>query len=141
MNILFVHGYSETSLGAYFDFPNRLQQRAKTAGGAPLVGNVVLSAFNSLDDGVTIDDLADALEQRVSALGPTWTDGPWAVICHSTGALIARRWILNRLGRAPIPTHLITLSGANHGSTLAEMGKSVLGYVQKLLLKGSPTVG
>jgi hypothetical protein len=33
------------------------------------------------------------------------------------------------------------MAGANHGSTLAQMGKSVLGYVQKLFLKQSLTVG
>jgi len=135
VNVLFVHGYSETSLGAYFDFPQRLKAAL------PDVDDVVLAAFNSLDDSVTIDDLADAMELRVATLGATWTQGPWAVICHSTGALIARRWLLNRLGSGPIPTHLITMAGANHGSTLAQMGKSVLGYVQKLLVKQSPTVG
>lgn len=135
MNVLFVHGYSETSLGAYYDFPARLQAAL------PGVGDIVLAAFNSLDDTVTIDDLADAMEARVTALGPQWVRGPWAIVCHSTGALIARRWLLNRLGKAPIPTHFVTMAGANHGSTLAQMGKSVLGYVQKLFLKQSLTVG
>jgi hypothetical protein len=135
MNVLFVHGYSETSLGAYFDFPSRLQAAL------PAVRDVVLAAFNSLDDTVTIDDLADAMEERVTALGAAWTAAPWAVICHSTGALVARRWLLNRLGKAPVPTHLITMGGANHGSTLSQMGESVLGYVQKMFVKQSPTVG
>ena len=136
MNVIFVHGYSETSLGSYFDFPQRLEAAM------PAVTGIVLSAFNSLDDTVTIDDLADAMEDRVRALGPALTAPPWAVICHSTGALVARRWMLNRLANgAPIPTHLITMAGANHGSTLAQMGKSVLVYVQKLFSKQSPTVG
>jgi len=135
MNVLFVHGYSERSLGAYFDFPARLQAAF------PDVTDIVLAAFDSLDDTVTIDDLADAMEVRVTALGAAWTQGPWAVVCHSTGALIARRWLLNRLGNGPIPTHLITLAGANHGSTLAQMGKSVLGYVEKLLLTHAMSVG
>jgi hypothetical protein len=135
VNVLFVHGYSETSLGAYYDFPKRLQTAL------PSVNEVMLAAFNSLDDTVTIDDLADAMESRVVSLGPAWTQGPWAIICHSTGALVARRWLLNRLETGAIPTHLITMGGANHGSTLAQMGKSVLGYVQKLFAKQSPTVG
>jgi hypothetical protein len=141
LNVLFVHGYSETSLGAYCDFPARLKA-AMPAGAVPAVDDVVLSAFNSLDDTVTIDDLADALEERITALGPAWTQGQWAIICHSTGALIARRWLLNRLATGgPIPTHLVTMAGANHGSTLAQMGKSPLGYIQKLFAKQSPTVG
>ena len=111
------------------------------AGAVTAVDDIVLAAFNSLDDTVTIDDLAIAMEERVTALGAAWTAGPWAIICHSTGALIARRWLLNRLGKGPIPTHLITMGGANHGSTLAQMGKSPLSYIQKLFAKQSPTVG
>jgi len=111
------------------------------AGAALAVEDIVLAAFNSLDDTVTIDDLALAMEERVTALGAAWTMRPWAIVCHSTGALIARRWLLNRLAKGPIPTHFVTMAGANHGSTLAQMGKSPLGYVQKLFAKQSPTVG
>ena len=114
------------------------------SGGGARVGRVVLAAFNSLDDTVTIDDLADAMETRVLALeaASQFTVAGSAVICHSTGALVARRWLLNRLAAgAPIPSHFVTMAGANHGSSLAQMGKSVLGYVQKLLVKHLPTVG
>lgn len=138
MDILFVHGYSETTLGAYFTLPDRLQKSV------PGVGRIVLAAFDSLDDTVTIDDLADAMETQVRSLenaGQFTTDGS-TVICHSTGALVVRRWILNRLAsRSALPSHFITLAGANHGSTLAQMGKSVLGYVQKLIFKHLTTVG
>jgi hypothetical protein len=138
MDVLLVHGYSETSLGAYFNLPTRL---LAAAGG---IGRIVLAAFDSLDDTVTIDDLADAMETRVRALE---NSGQFAaagsgVLCHSTGALVVRRWILNRIGTGrAIPSHLITVAGANHGSTLAQMGKSVLGYVQKLIFKHLLTVG
>jgi alpha-beta hydrolase superfamily lysophospholipase len=62
---------------------------------------VVLSAFNSLDDALSIDDLAAALEERVATLEtggvlPGWKTSQSAVICHSTGALVVRRWLLNR---------------------------------------------
>ena len=140
MNILLIHGYSETSLGAYFDFPHRLQ----TAMG-PAVSNIALAAFDSLDDTVTIDDLADALEDKFAALMRAgWTAETTAVICHSTGALIARRWILNRAQAPtplPIPSHLITMAGANQGSTLSQMGKSVLGYLQKFFADHILSVG
>jgi hypothetical protein len=138
MDVLFVHGYSETSLGAYFTMPARLQAAV------PGVGRIVLAAFDTLDDTVTIDDLADAMETRVHAIeaASQFTVAGAAVICHSTGALVARRWLLNRLAAGTqIPSYLITMAGANHGSSLAQMGKSVLGYVQKLLLKHLPTVG
>jgi hypothetical protein len=140
MDVLLVHGYSETSLSAYFGLPGRLQAAV------PGVGRVALAAFNSLDDTVTVDDLADAMEVRVSTMEssatPPWNTAQSAVICHSTGAIVARRWVLNRLiAGKPLPSHLITMAGANHGSTLALMGKSVLGYVQKLLFNHIMTVG
>jgi hypothetical protein len=140
MDVLLVHGYSETSLSAYFGLPSRLQA------GVPGIGRVALAAFNSLDDTVTVDDLADAMEVRVSAMessaSPPWDTAQSAIICHSTGAIVARRWLLNRLASGkPLPSHLISMAGANHGSTLALMGKSVLGYVQKLLLDHIVTVG
>lgn len=137
---LFVHGYSETSLGAYYRFPQLLN-----AAGIE-VKPILLSAFDSLDDQVSISDLAAALEHHVAGLeGDTaqgWDTASSGIICHSTGALVARRWILDRvLAAQPIPSHLVTMAGANHGSTLAQAGKSVLGFVQKLLLKHVLTVG
>lgn len=140
MDVLFVHGYSETSLSAYFTLPARVQA------GVPGIGRVALAAFNSLDDTVTVDDLADAMETRVSAMEsqavPPWDTAHTAVVCHSTGAIIVRRWILNRLAAGkPLPSHLVTMAGANHGSTLALMGKSVLGYFQKLAFDHVATVG
>ena len=136
--ILFVHGYSETSLGAYFQFPAIL----KLALGAS-VAQIGLSGFDSLDDSISIDDLAMTMETRMRELeGQGWQTSDSAIICHSTGALIARRWILNRVSAGrDLPSHLITMAGANHGSTLAGMGKSVLGYLQKIIEKHLLTVG
>ncbi len=139
-SVVLVHGYSETSLGAYHNIPQLLSQAG--------FDSVVLSAFNSLDDFVTIDDLATALELRVrdlEASGFNVRDS--AFICHSTGALITRRWLLNRCAaagtpsKAVVPTRLITVAGANHGSSLAEMGKTPLGYLEKLVLKHVLAVG
>jgi hypothetical protein len=146
-NVVLVHGYSETSLGAYYNLPELLS--AANFG----VESIVLSAFDSLDDHVTIDDLAAALEQRVLDLE---AESPGliassAFICHSTGALVTRRWLLNRFAKgrgAPdpatvpqIPARVITMAGANHGSSLAEIGKSPVGYLQKLIEKHQLTVG
>lgn len=137
-NVLFVHGYSEGSLGAYFQFPSILKKAVEQ------IENVGLAAFDSFDDSVTIDDLADAMEVRARILETTrgWNIAETGVICHSTGAIIARRWILNRLKAGlPLPSHLVTMAGANHGSTLAHMGKSVLAYFQKLALHRHFSVG
>ena len=139
-SVVLVHGYSETSLAAYQHFPELLNQSGYDA--------VVLSAFDSLDDFVTIDDLALAFEMRVADLEATGFDVTTAAfVCHSTGALVTRRWILNRRdaaatpSAAALPGRLITMAGANHGSSLAEIGKTPIGYLQKLLSKHVLAVG
>lgn len=139
-SVVFVHGYSETSLAAYQHMPELLNQAG--------YDSIVLSAFDSLDDFVTIDDLAVALEMRVADLEATGFDvRSAAFVCHSTGALIVRRWILNRRDaaktpdQAVLPQRVITMAGANHGSSLAEIGKTPLGYLQKLLSKHVLSVG
>jgi hypothetical protein len=138
---LLVHGYSEQFLNAYGTFPEALAATAPE-----LKDQIVLSAFDSLDDGVTIDDLARGLEQQISSIENTragWNTADAAFFCHSTGALVVRRWIVNRLGNArqPLPTHLVTMAGANHGSSLAQLGRTPLGYVHQDIFKNSATVG
>ena len=138
--VLFVHGYSEQSLGAYFDFPRLL-----SAATGLTIEEIVLSAFNSLDDSISVSDLADALEDHVANLESkrNWDVKQAAVICHSTGAMVARRWMLDRVlaGSANVPSHLLTIAGANHGSSLAQVGKTVLGFLETVLLKHVLTVG
>ena len=139
-SVVLVHGYSETSLGAYQHIPELLSAAGFDA--------IVLSAFDSLDDFVTIDDLAGALEMRVADLEATGFDVRDAsFVCHSTGALVVRRWILNRRAAATtpdlavLPQRIVTMAGANHGSSLAEIGKTPIGYLQKLLFSHVLSVG
>jgi hypothetical protein len=139
-SVVLVHGYSETSLAAYQNIPELLNEAG--------FDTIVLSAFDSLDDFVTIDDLAHALEMRVSDLEATgFSVRDSAFVCHSTGALVVRRWILNRRAaaaspdQAVLPQRLVTMAGANHGSSLAEIGKTPIGYLQKLLFKHVLAVG
>jgi hypothetical protein len=71
-----------------------------------------------------------------------WKTAETVFICHSTGAPVTRRWLLNRLtGDRDLPSHLITLAGANHGSSLAQLGPTPLGYAHQFLLKHSLGVG
>jgi hypothetical protein len=139
-SVVLVHGYSETSLGAYQHIPELLSAAGFDA--------IVLSAFDSLDDFVTIDDLAGALEMRVADLEATGFDvRNAAFVCHSTGALVVRRWVLNRRAAAAtpdaavLPQRIVTMAGANHGSSLAEIGKTPIGYLQKLLFSHVLSVG
>jgi hypothetical protein len=139
-SVVLVHGYSETSLGAYQNIPELLN--------AAGFDTIILSAFDSLDDFVRIDDLAGALEMRVADLEATGFDvRAAAFVCHSTGALVVRRWILDRRAAAAtpdaavLPQRIVTMAGANHGSSLAEIGKTPIGYLQKLLFKHVLSVG
>jgi hypothetical protein len=146
-NVILIHGYSETSLGAYYQMPELL------AAAGFGVGTIVLSAFDSLDDHVTVDDLAAALEERMQDLEAQHPGvlPAGAIVCHSTGALVARRWLLNRFAKGrgiadqstvpQLPARLITMAGANHGSSLAQIGKSPIGYLQKLIQDHQLTVG
>jgi len=126
-NILLVHGYSVRSLDTYGSLPQLL-----TADGY-VAQNVYLSAFDTLNDDITCNDLALALEARVSQLEANGLNTTrTAVIVHSTGAIITRRWILNRYkANKPLPSHFISLAGANHGSTLAQLGNMQLVYLYR----------
>jgi len=124
-NVVLVHGYSVRSLDTY----GKLPQLLIAAGIHPT--SIYLSAFDSLNDDITCDDLAKALEFRVLEL--IRAQGidlqHTAFVCHSTGAIITRRWLLNRYANnLPVPRLLVTMAGANHGSTLAQLGKSQLAF-------------
>jgi hypothetical protein len=123
-SIVLVHGYSVRTLETYGLLPQLLADD----GYKPEL--IYLSAFDSLNDDITCDDLANAFEFRVSQLesmGLDMTDT--GIICHSTGAMVARRWMLNRRkNKGKLPSHLISLAGANHGSTLAQLGGTGIAF-------------
>lgn len=132
-NVLLVHGYSVRSFDSYGLLPQLLRNAGYGA------QHIYLSAFDSLNDDITCDDLALALEARVHALEAAGLQiGDTAVITHSTGAIITRRWLLNRWVRgAALPSHFISLAGANHGSTLAQLGETQLAHLARAITEGT----
>ena len=124
--VLLIHGYSVRTLNSWGRLPDLLQ-------GAGLQRQAIyLSAFVSLDDYVSCSDLAVALEGKIAALerDQALDLGRTALICHSTGAIVTRRWLLNRRSAGgKTPSHLITCAGANHGSTLAQLGRTELAQI------------
>jgi hypothetical protein len=111
---ILVHGYSVRSLDTYGSLPASLQADGVDA------TQLYLSAYDSLNDDITCDDLARALELRIAALEAraNLDITKTAVIAHSTGAIVARRWLLNRWkssGNQRLPSHFVSLAGANHG--------------------------
>ena len=126
-NILLVHGYSVRSLDTYGNLPQLLTADGYNA------QHIYLSAFDTLNDDITCNDLALALEARVTELEAAGLDTTkTAIIVHSTGAIITRRWILNRYqSNKLLPSHFISLAGANHGSTLAQLGNMQLVHLYR----------
>lgn len=129
--VVILHGWSDTSesFKPLVSFLRRSGFRAVP---------IFLGDYISLRDDVKIDDIAkrieDVVQERMNRpetqsghLGPRFH-----LIVHSTGGLVARRWIsryyVNR--RCPVE-NFVMLAPANFGSKLAHMGRSLVGRVLK----------
>jgi hypothetical protein len=124
-SVILVHGYSVQTLDTYGLIPQRL------AASNIATKQIYLSAYDSLNDDITCDDLALALDDQVQVLVTAGADlSNTAVIAHSTGAIVVRRWLLNRWAAGkPLPSHFVSLAGAHHGSTVAQLGETQLAYL------------
>jgi pimeloyl-ACP methyl ester carboxylesterase len=99
---------------------------------------IFLGDYISLRDDVNIDDVAKRMEEVVRAkmarpkkardhLGKEFD-----LIVHSTGGLVARRWIATNYANRPCPVkNLLMLAPANFGSKLAHIGRSMMGRIAK----------
>jgi pimeloyl-ACP methyl ester carboxylesterase len=122
--IVLIHGYSAESPTAdpasieniYGDLPRRLRESYD-------VVEVDLSRYVSLNDSVSIADIARGLNRSLLEQYPALLEGGFHVVIHSTGALVIRTWI--RLFSAkPSPIrNLVYLAGANLGSGWASIGQ------------------
>ncbi|HEY1680991.1 MAG TPA: alpha/beta fold hydrolase [Candidatus Tumulicola sp.] len=136
--VIFVHGYSVRDLNSFNKLPALLQADGIAA------TSIYLAGFVSLDDYLGCDDLADALERRIASLiAEHGIDlGRTMLVAHSTGALVARRWILNRratkkaVAETATLSHFVSCAGANHGSTMAQLGRTELAYLFRTLTQG-----
>jgi hypothetical protein len=143
MIVIFVHGWSVQHTETYGDLPRWLEAQGR-ANNAPIqVGNVYLGKYVSFSDAVTVDDIARAFDQAIrDEIGAKLAQGErFACITHSTGGPVVRKWIdlyhRDRLGQCPL-SHLIMLAPANHGSALAQLGKSRLWRIKSLLEGAEP---
>ncbi len=131
MLVIFVHGWSVRHTDTYADLPRWLEQKG-LSGDIPIkTGNIYLGKYISFIDTVTLDDIARAFDEAVKdAAGERIKKGErFACVTHSTGGPVVRKWIdlyhRNDLRRCPL-SHLVMLAPANHGSALAQLGKSRL---------------
>lgn len=139
MDIVFIHGWSIRTTDAYGELPHRLAAELRLRGLTPRVEHIYLGKYVSFNDQVTLDDLALAFDAAVRDLG--FSD--FSAITHSTGGPLVRNWVTRfevpRLSAATSSStpsersrlrHLVMLAPANHGSALAQLGKSRLGRLK-----------
>lgn len=135
MRLVFVHGWSVTHTDTYGDLPRGLAEAASAAGVELDIAHVHLGRYISFHDEVTLDDIARAFDAALRDL-PGNGEGiaPFSAITHSTGGPVVRHWVercygARGLGELPL-VHLVMLAPANHGSSLAVLGKSRLGRMK-----------
>ena len=107
-----------------------------------------LGDYISLRDEVRIEDVARRMEEvvREKMAKPVSArdrlNGTFDLIVHSTGGLLARRWISEYYEKGNCPVRsLLMLAPANFGSALAHKGRSLVGRLFKGSLKNGFQVG
>jgi len=122
--IILIHGYSAESPGSdltsitqiYGDLPHDLKDSYE-------VIEIDLSRYVSLNDSVSVQDIAFALDRVLNELHADLLKSGFHVIIHSTGALVIRTWV-QLFSPKPSPLcNLIYLAGANFGSGWASIGQ------------------
>lgn len=134
--VLILHGWSD-NYGSFKPLKEWLRGKGYPA------EQVFFGDYESMEDHVTFDDLADGLQTRFEEMIkrrelPPHKPFSLDVIVHSTGGPVIRHWLHHYienicngdLDRCPIQ-HLIMLAPANFGSRLAEQGKSGLAKLFK----------
>ncbi len=130
MKLVFVHGWSVTSTDTYGELPEVLVTWAPENLDLDIV-HIHLGKYISFHDEVIMEDISRAFERaRLDEIG----DEEFSCITHSTGGPVIRNWIdlyysSEGLNKLPLK-HLIMLAPANHGSSLAQLGKSRLGRIK-----------
>lgn len=134
--ILILHGWSD-NYESFKPLKDWLRAQGYQA------DQVFFGDYESMQDDVTFDDLADGLQSRFEEMvkeGKILRLDPFSldVVVHSTGGLVVRHWLHHYLEdicngdveKCPI-RHLIMLAPANFGSRLAQEGQSGLAKLFK----------
>lgn len=129
--VAILHGWSDNS-DSFIPLASFLKQNGyKTV-------PIFLGDYISLRDDVNIDDVAKRMEEVVRekmarpANARDRLEKNFDLVVHSTGGLVARRWIANNYANRPCPVkNLLMLAPANFGSKLAHKGRSMMGRIYK----------
>ena len=126
-NVIILHGYSDNHQSFI-----PLQQFLGANGFA--VTDIALGDYISLEDHITIEDLAKAFQKILLDKGIPTDPGSLNLIVHSTGALVAREWMTRyylEAGKECPLRRLLMLAPANFGSPLAALGRTMFARVVK----------
>jgi hypothetical protein len=143
--IVFVHGWSVTNTNTYGGLPEALVKNASPALNVQFT-HLYLAKYVSFADEVKLDDLARGMQRAlVTEVLPRLAPGErFACVTHSTGGPLVRKWIdlyfRGALDKCPL-SHLVMLAPANHGSALAQLGKSRISRMKFFIDGVEPGVG
>lgn len=126
VQVLILHGWNDEAKSF-----GRLKSFLSEHGWQPQ--DLWLGDYISTDDDVRVEDvvkrMSDVIQERIAE---GILNDQFDMIIHSTGALVAREWIIQKYPNGGCPVkRLIMLAPANYGSRLAATGKSFLGRVVK----------
>ena len=126
--VVILHGYSDTS-SSFQPLAQFLKSKGFT------VVPIYLGKYITLEDSITIPDLAKAFEAALTREAlPVGRRGGIDLIVHSTGSLVAREWMTRFYleARRPCPVNrYLMLAPANFGSPLGHLGKTMVGRIVK----------
>ena len=135
--VVFVHGWSVSSIETYGGLPERLQTAATAEGIDIKVEEIYLGRYISFHDEVKVADISRAFGAAVTDQLSELLAGGRRFVCvtHSTGGPVIRDWwhryyhSVPNSGRCPM-SHLVMLAPANFGSALAHLGKGRVGRLK-----------
>lgn len=136
VSVIFVHGWSVTSVDTYGQLPIRLRLEAEQQGHSINLTEIYLGKYISFHDEVRVRDISRAFHAAITEhLSNSITNGDrFICITHSTGGPVIRDWwhrYYPSTQKTTCPmSHLIMLAPANFGSALAQIGKARIGRLK-----------
>jgi len=128
--VFLIHGWSVKETTTYQALHEKLG-----ANGFDL-SEIFLGRYVTLDNEVEIRDVSKALHNElIQHLGDEWNQ-PFHIITHSTGALVARHWMVHHYegtftNHNPLK-NAVFLAGPQFGSRMAHHGRSMLAFAAML---------
>jgi hypothetical protein len=119
--VVLIHGYAEKG-ESFQAWKSKLEARGY---------NVKVLGYTSLNDEVTLKDIAEGLERALHLPGGLKADEPFDAIVHSTGMLVIRTWLAAYPEQRHRLKHLIGLAPASFGSPIAHKANSWVGKLMR----------